>query len=157
MRVLHIKLCKISLKQGGWGLFWLQSRILFLKAQNPLGQRQHFGPLPDSLPGCRGIPNQSMGECGHLPHDLPAIKHYFVSLPEPVLRGAFCLSQSAHSSVHKKEGNTNEGQRQEGANCNPYQHGGLGMLLHEMQPPGAQGGTQTVASLRADIFLFLHD
>lgn len=29
-------------------------------------------------------------------------------------------------------------------------HGGLGMLLHEMQPPGAQGGTQTVASLRRE-------
>lgn len=29
-------------------------------------------------------------------------------------------------------------------------HGGLGLLLHEMQPPGAQGGTQTVASLRRE-------
>lgn len=32
----------------------------------PLGQREHFGPLPYSLPGCSGIPNQGMGECGHL-------------------------------------------------------------------------------------------
>lgn len=123
----------------------------------PLGQREHFGPLPYSLPGCSGIPNQGMGECGHLPHDLSAIKHNFVSLPESVLRSGFCSSESAHFSVHEKEGETNEGQCKEGADSNAHQHGGLGMLLHEMQPPGAQGGPQTVASLGADIFLFLHD
>lgn len=114
MRVLHIKLCKIGLQQGGWGLFGLQSRVFFLKAQNPtkqrhlrknrgaqtqdcerskaprssvvcpevggatavvrtlrefpvpLGQRKHFGSLPDSLPGCSSIPNQGIGERGHL-------------------------------------------------------------------------------------------
>ena len=39
VRILHIKLCEVSLQQGGRGLLWLQGRIFLLEPQDPTKQR----------------------------------------------------------------------------------------------------------------------